>query len=146
VLPSGSRVVIDPSALTTELLAAVLAGVARQSCGSFMPGASAGTAASGAVVPVPGFPVPLLGSVIVDVTPGWGSGGSGGNVVLEVSSACVAGTETLGPVMVMAVVSSGRGALTDTVPSGYVIVVGPSGLKLKTGIGSGSSMARMIVV
>jgi hypothetical protein len=31
--------------------------------------------------------------------------------------------------------------LTETVPSGWVIVVGPSGLKVNAGIGSGSSMA-----
>jgi hypothetical protein len=124
VLPSGSRVVIDPSGLTIEVLAAVSllaaasAGVAPHSGGSVAPGASAGTAASEPVVPVPGFPIPPLGSGTVDVTPGWGSGDSGGNVVLEVSPACVAIAETPGPVAVVAVVSSGRAGLTDTVPSG----------------------------
>jgi hypothetical protein len=117
VLPSGSRVVIDPSGLTSELLAALSAGVAPQS-GSFTPGASAGTAASEAVVPVPGFPIPPLGAGTVDVTPGSGSGDSGGNVVLKVSPACVAVTETPRAVAVVVVLSSGRGALTDTVPSG----------------------------
>jgi hypothetical protein len=54
--------------------------------------------------------------------------------VLDVSPARVAVT---GP--------SGSGGLTETVPSGWVIVVGPSGLKVNAGIGSGSSMARILV-
>jgi hypothetical protein len=65
--------------------------------------------------------------------------------VLEASPTGVAVADTPGSIAVVAVVSSGCGGLTDTVPSGWVIVVGPSGLKVKAGIGSGSSMARMIV-
>ena len=145
MLPSGSRLVIEPSGLTIELLAAESAGVAPRFGGSSVPGVSAGAAASEAVVPVPSSAVPVLGSGTVDVTPGCESGDSGRKVVLEVSPACVSVAEAPGAVAVVAVASSGGGALTDTVPSGCVIVAGPSGLKVKAGIGSGSSMARMIV-
>jgi hypothetical protein len=62
--------VIEPSGLTSELLAAVSAGAAPQSGGSMMSGASAGTAASEAVAPVPGVPILALGSGTVDVIPG----------------------------------------------------------------------------
>jgi hypothetical protein len=70
MLPSGSRLVIEPSALTIESLGAESAGVAPQSGSSSVPGASAGAAASEAVVPGSGSSVPALGSGTVDVTPG----------------------------------------------------------------------------
>jgi hypothetical protein len=131
-LPSGSRVVIDPSALTTELLAAAPAGVAPQagasltpgtSAGvaphagaSLTPGTSAGTPASGSVVLPPGVAGPSLGSGATDVNPGGGSADSCGTIVLGLSLICVA--ETSGAVVAVTVVSSGGGALTETVPSG----------------------------
>lgn len=68
MLPSGRRVVIEPSGLTIELLAVVSAAVVPESGSDAMPGASAGTTASEAAVPVPGFPIPPLGSGRADVT------------------------------------------------------------------------------
>ena len=117
MLPSDSRVVIEPSGLTIELLAVVSTAVAPESGGLFVPAASACTTASETVVPVPGFPISPLGSGTADVTPGSGSGDVGGNPVLEVSPACVAVAEWPRADAVAAVLSSGSGALTDTVPS-----------------------------
>jgi hypothetical protein len=145
MLPSGSCLVIDPSGLTTEVPAALSAGVISGVGSSFMPGASAGTTASEAVGLGPDVAVPELGSGAVTVTSGWGSADSGGSIVFEVPSAGVAVTESPDAIVVAAVVPSGGGALTDTVPSGWVIIVGPSGLKVNAGIGSGSSMARILV-
>jgi hypothetical protein len=65
--------------------------------------------------------------------------------VLDVASVCADVTELSGAVVVVSVAASGHGALAVTVPSGWVIMVGPSGSKVNAGNGSGSSMRRMIV-
>jgi hypothetical protein len=70
VLPSGSRIVIDPSGLTTESLSAASAGVAPPAGGSPTAAASAGTPASEVVVLMPGVALPPLGSGTVNVTSG----------------------------------------------------------------------------
>jgi hypothetical protein len=107
---------MDPSGLTTEVPEAATAGAAPQTAGSSIPGASAGTSAPEAAVLVPGVAVLPLGSGAVNLNAAGGSAGSAGDIVLDMPPVCVAVTELSGAVV--GVVPSGRGPLTDTVPSG----------------------------